>query len=251
MGMTHKRNKRGAGNTAPQDDFWTDGYGIPHPKSEGKGLSPRAAFDDDYLDDYAWQEVYTSTGKYGGAYSTGKFTGRGIKWVECHTGNHQIYTSPTTGGSIYLGGWTRGAMPMDNWHVIDLREDYETRRPVAVNSKAASVFSSALRSVNYGGYLSLPIKDFGVPPFDYKFWLALARDVQGIIERGESVLIACVGGHGRTGMVAAILLELIDPSVMYDPIDRVRKNYCEEAVETAGQERYIYTILAECHKSSK
>jgi protein-tyrosine phosphatase len=87
----------------------------------------------------------------------------------------------------------------------------------------------------------LHIRDYGVPVWGRDFWLSFAQDVKRILDDGKSVLVGCVGGHGRTGMVLAILLGVLTDVV--DPIQYVRDTYCVDAIETVAQERYVKEIL--------
>jgi protein-tyrosine phosphatase len=53
----------------------------------------------------------------------------------------------------------------------------------------------------------------------------------------------CDGGHGRTGMIAAVLLSYLGViPAEEDPIVYLRKIYCEKAVETIAQEALVYHL---------
>lgn len=54
---------------------------------------------------------------------------------------------------------------------------------------------------------------------------------------GKKVHIGCIGGHGRTGLVLAALVTFMTGEK--DSITYVRKNYCEKAVESATQVRFL------------
>ncbi len=56
----------------------------------------------------------------------------------------------------------------------------------------------------------------------------------------ENMLVSCMGGHGRTGTVLSIWAGLHD---IENPIQYVRKIYCEEAVETVSQEMFVNLYL--------
>lgn len=68
--------------------------------------------------------------------------------------------------------------------------------------------------------------------------------VQGIrwinhkLEGGEKVEIGCIGGHGRTGTMAAALLINQGMSAK-KAIKKVRKTYCGKAIETKAQETML------------
>ncbi len=72
-----------------------------------------------------------------------------------------------------------------------------------------------LRAPDYAGALQagtlpweprlLGIPDLGVPD-DPEAFLDLARDIAGWLRDGESILIHCMAGIGRTGMLATVVL---------------------------------------------
>jgi len=53
--------------------------------------------------------------------------------------------------------------------------------------------------------ISFPIRDFSVPD-DRDAYLRLVKETANNIKRGESVLVHCAAGIGRTGMFAACVL---------------------------------------------
>lgn len=55
-------------------------------------------------------------------------------------------------------------------------------------------------------HLWFPIRDFGVPEADDAQWPALAAKLHGYLDRGDGVLIHCLGGKGRSGMIAMRLM---------------------------------------------
>lgn len=84
----------------------------------------------------------------------------------------------------------------------------------------------------------IPWEDGESPLVAPSFWEDVAKF--------KCVVASCVGGHGRTGTTASIVLMLwlgIQPEAA---IATVRKLYCREAVETLMQERYVsrmYDVL--------
>ena len=78
--------------------------------------------------------------------------------------------------------------------------------------------------------------DMSVPDLDVEFWQALYTDLSHM--KGRAV-IHCMGGHGRTGTALAILAFLHGASGDHDAVTWVRTQYCQEAVETASQIRYL------------
>jgi len=172
--------------------------------------------------------------------------------LECHKGNNLLFAYGEKGAGLYIGGWRRLADPEPSWAVIDLSGDgdmIEHSGVKALNLAGRRAFATAVKAVHgrrrYGPWLSLPIRDYGTP-FDLErpFWLALANDIKVLMESGTNVFVACYGGHGRSGMVACILTGLLRPDLTADsPIAWIREVYCDEAVETRGQELYIYRML--------
>lgn len=55
-------------------------------------------------------------------------------------------------------------------------------------------------------HLWFPIRDFGAPEADDAYWPTLAAKLHGHLDRGDGVLIHCLGGKGRSGMIAMRLM---------------------------------------------
>ena len=82
-----------------------------------------------------------------------------------------------------------------------------------------------------GEIVYCPVTDYGTLPDD-----VLERLADGLLERlraGKRVAVFCVGGHGRTGYVAACLLHRLGQE---NPIAFLRRNYSPSAVESEEQE---------------
>jgi hypothetical protein len=58
-----------------------------------------------------------------------------------------------------------------------------------------------------------------------------------LLRQGKRVHVGCLGGHGRTGMVLAALVFIMNKEV--DPIGWVRENYCSRAVESRAQVDFL------------
>ena len=58
------------------------------------------------------------------------------------------------------------------------------------------------------------------------------------VKEGERLSIGCHGAHGRTGTLLACLL-VHEGTTATEAISRVRKDYCNRAIETKGQEDLI------------
>ena len=80
--------------------------------------------------------------------------------------------------------------------------------------------------------------DMGIPPVGLNFWQALWHELP------EKTVIACMGGHGRTGTCLAsfMISQGID---YYSAVETVRTEHCHKAIETMGQERYLHELYVQ------
>lgn len=170
-----------------------------------------------------------------------------FKAKDCHTGNTAIYTEQD-GGTLFIGGWTHAASFDWNTHVIDLtgseHKFWNIPVPFDDSSKAFMPFVGQ----SYAGWLSLPFPDFGVPSkiSTLQQWKGIAETIRNLLREGKDVLVACQGGHGRSGLFVAIvgyLLNIDNDRTWASPVEKVRKLHCSLAVETYGQEKFVYDIL--------
>lgn len=88
-----------------------------------------------------------------------------------------------------------------------------------------------------GEVLYFPVEDFGFLPDK-----VLKRCVTEIISRlkKHKVAIFCLGGHGRTGYIAACVLGALGYD---DPIKMVRNKYCKSAIECNEQIESIANFI--------
>jgi protein-tyrosine phosphatase len=87
-------------------------------------------------------------------------------------------------------------------------------------------------------YIRLPIPDYGVPgPAWHAQWEVEGPLLRDRLRDGESIVLHCKGGLGRTGMVAArILVELgCAPEESILAVREARGG----TIETKGQETYV------------
>lgn len=178
----------------------------------------------------------------------------GSKWSNyvaappCHKGNVKVMHVPGK-GALYAGGWSHDANP-NGFAVIDLTGSKspkdETYEVEALNDEAAEAFAGTIELNQSHAkplpWLSFAVKDFGVPDVAPETWPILAQEVRALLDQGINVLVACNGGHGRTGTVVSILCYLMNPAIG-DPVEYVRKVYCNDAVENATQHRYVNKVL--------
>jgi protein-tyrosine phosphatase len=78
-----------------------------------------------------------------------------------------------------------------------------------------------------------PIKDYGVPTADGPAWSGFASGLHAVLDDGGRVLVHCMGGCGRSGMIALRLM-VEQGEVSRDALARLREvRPC--AVETEAQ----------------
>jgi protein-tyrosine phosphatase len=93
-------------------------------------------------------------------------------------------------------------------------------------------------------YIRLPIPDYGVPdPAWHTLWQVEGVQLRDRLRLGESIVLHCKGGLGRTGMVAArILVEL--GCTPEGSICAVRQARCG-TIETSEQEAHVRAIRSD------
>lgn len=165
---------------------------------------------------------------------------------KCHDGNVSVM-HVKGGGALFCGGWSRLA-DGEGMAVIDLTgsEKVDGGSPIVPkNEEAKKMFKSTIASTSSRRtqpWLSFHIKDFGIPTVERATWIALSEDVYALMAQGVNVLVACTGGHGRTGMTASILCYLMNNTIG-DPVTYLRGVYCNHAVETRAQHEYVHEML--------
>lgn len=87
-----------------------------------------------------------------------------------------------------------------------------------------------------GHAIHYQIQDMGVPKNAPEF-IELITWLAGRIESGDKAHIGCIGGHGRTGTVLAALVAHMTTEA--DAIGYVREHYCEKAVESTEQVKFL------------
>lgn len=162
----------------------------------------------------------------------------------CHSGNVKILSIGK--GGLWAAGQSKGYNP-DGFAFINLVGDHRDGVQ-ALNDSAVKAFAKTLKIGDVSPkkvlpWLSFPMPDFSVPKYDDKIWQAVADEIFDLANDGTKVLVACQGGHGRTGIFTAIVCGLLCPSVKDEPVQYVRKIYCEKAVETREQHVYVHDVL--------
>lgn len=91
-------------------------------------------------------------------------------------------------------------------------------------------------------HLRYPIRDFGTPETKDIHWPMLSPELHGYLDRGDAILLHCLGGKGRSGMIAMRLL--VERGLAAgEALERVRTARAG-AVETAEQEAWAAMIRA-------
>ena len=92
-------------------------------------------------------------------------------------------------------------------------------------------------------WMHLPIRDGSTPTTGFELrWKTTGRALRRRLTDGDSIVLHCKGGLGRTGMIAARLqVEFgVEPGEAIRQVRRARPG----AIETAAQERYVYPCPA-------
>lgn len=186
-----------------------------------------------------WQNILETnpTTLEAGSYGFGQ-----MSKTNCHDGNVLIMAGKD-GGGLYAGGWGRGASIADV--VVDLTGNATPYR-LDVKEYGSGRFSALINEVHAKvgiDWLSWPIKDYGTPVYNITEWRMLAEILSEAISDGKKVIVACQGGHGRTGMAVSILAYMMGKWEGENPVHELRKAYCDFAVETKAQEKYVYEVL--------
>jgi protein-tyrosine phosphatase len=84
-------------------------------------------------------------------------------------------------------------------YIISLTEDHEIQYSSPIYYDAIEKDNLPCKRISY------PIQDQGVPE-DKEEFLSFLRTIKDLFEHGNSILIHCMGGHGRTGTFAICFL---------------------------------------------
>ena len=131
----------------------------------------------------------------------------------CHNGPVEVYPN------LYLGSLAESSRMAEFCDIlVPLAECY------------GSIWDKGFR----GEIWYYPTRDYSVLPDDVADQ-AVAKIVSAL-ENRKKVGIFCLGGHGRTGYLACLVLGALDYA---DPIRYIRENYCKLAVESNSQIKQI------------
>lgn len=172
----------------------------------------------------------------------GGFGGSGAYASKCsHSGNVLVFDVPIGNGKsrlrVYGGGSSRKADPFE----MDLFVDLAGGR-LAEELWTFPAWAKRSRELQTTEVANMYIPDRYAPAYTAAMWQAFVNDIKLRAEslgRDYDVLVACVGGHGRTGLALCCIgieLGVLDP--VQDPIKKLRDHYCKEAVES--NEQFVY-----------
>ena len=144
-----------------------------------------------------------------------------------------------------FGSSYRHGLSDDDSHIFVLLEDKLLEDVLYIKSPCSTVggpFDPLKVLQTRSNFIFWPWTDGSTPRVQQMLeqvkWLAEQH------KNGESIEVACYGGHGRTGTLLAILAALSTSEPTLDAIDLVKADYCNHAVETKTQEETIIEVLA-------
>lgn len=112
--------------------------------------------------------------------------------------------------------------------------------PLSANKSAHELLPKALLTWEPPPCVGIDWPDGGIPALSAEWWDTLATALREI--KGDTGL-CCMGGHGRTGTMLAILAVKFGKVKKEDcPVEWVRERYCKKAVETNSQLDYIERV---------
>jgi hypothetical protein len=141
---------------------------------------------------------------------------------------------------MFGAGWSRGFHKVKDSIVIDLAdviiEPKVTFWNMIVPEELNDRYSPDCQVIR------IQWDDGGTPKLAPLFWYKLADYLE---QQKKTVIVACMGGHGRTGTALAILAGIYRLHGTADIGEWVRARHCHHAIETYGQVDYIEEVLGE------
>lgn len=169
------------------------------------------------------------------------------KQLSCHEGLSNVFYNDENGRGLWIGGWKHGACFDQDTFVIDLTGDehrFSKANMAEAFDKTAEKFLPFIKPA-FAGWLSLPFPDYQTPKniTTYEQWYGIAMTIKDILNDDKDVLVACLGGHGRSGLFCAIVGYILNGWTDKNPVEAIRAMHCSLAVETDAQEQFVYDVL--------
>lgn len=181
--------------------------------------------------------VLSSGDNYGGAgWGSTAHNHPGDKVVYETKGGQKLYASNTHSLKEYSGNWD---LIIDLAAICRLEpssNNYFIKRKSTKRFHALDVHTTTDKFTPIPSeVLALDWPDMGAPKCTLEFWTTLL----GMLP--AKTVVACIGGHGRTGTCLCSLM-IADGVSIYDAVPHVRKEHCEKAVESLSQMDYLYNL---------
>jgi hypothetical protein len=157
--------------------------------------------------------------------------------VPCHYGNVAVTKTPFP---LYGAGYSRGFHRVKDAIVIDLADVILEPKVMFWNMEIPPELDD--RYSPECGVIRIQWPDGGVPRLSPLFWHRLADFLE---LQNKTVVVTCMGGHGRTGTCLAILCGIYRIHGTSDIGEFVRSRHCSHAIETYSQVDYIEEVLGE------
>lgn len=152
--------------------------------------------------------------------------------IDCHTEMIHVFTVPETHIEVWAGGTLREGYHMPGSILLSLNGV----KPVLKMHNFP--LGAELEMLYADPVVEIAWPDYDIPALPPVFWHDLGRV---LIHHNKSISILCAGGHGRTGTALAILAVIMGIH-KEDPVLWVRKRYCDSAVESDAQLKYVALV---------
>jgi hypothetical protein len=162
----------------------------------------------------------------------GSFLGTEMRPILCHHWRQPVEIEPgvVVHASAYLD-----RPPRDDWEWPEIGI-YLSERWIEEMPMASFYWAGPTLGPNSQVAL-LPCPDGGWPLYEHETKRVFAYALAGA-RAGRFVEIGCHAGHGRTGLALAALMILAGADAETAML-KVWAHYCDQAIETVGQERYL------------
>jgi len=124
----------------------------------------------------------------------------------------QVPLNNTLKGKLYLHSMLGRYEAWDE--ILKALQDHNIRKVICLTSfeeieRLSPNYAEAIQAGELPfKLLTTAITDFGIPEDEIAFFTHI-KDVAEVLEKGESVLVHCAAGIGRTGMFASCLLQAL------------------------------------------